>query len=176
MNKGINLQIGIENYRKTINALHAHGIGVVGAFIIGNNHESPHYYQKLARFIVRSGIDAVQIAILTPLPGTRFMDRIQEKGDLLYEDFPKNWDQFRLSYVVHRPEGLTAATIYTGNNYLKNYIYRFPRFHFRMLRSFLNLRKPVNFLAMYKFNKALKRSWMRSHYYGNYPTHFSSLS
>ena len=34
MKKGVNLRIGIENYKKVIDAFHSHGIGVVGAFIL----------------------------------------------------------------------------------------------------------------------------------------------
>jgi radical SAM superfamily enzyme YgiQ (UPF0313 family) len=75
MKKGVNLKIGVENYKNVVDAFHRHGIGVIGAFIIGNDHESPAYYKELASFLIHSGIDVVQLAILTPLPGTEFMEQ-----------------------------------------------------------------------------------------------------
>jgi radical SAM superfamily enzyme YgiQ (UPF0313 family) len=172
MKKGINLKIGIENYKKVIDAFHTHGIGVVGAFILGNDHESPNYYKEMAKFIVRAGIDVVQLAILTPLPGTEFMAQMEKEGRLLYHSFPKDWDKYRLSYVVQEPKGLKPETIYIGNNYIKNYIYSFPWTQYRMLRSFFSLNNLTNFYAVYRYNKALEKSWQGSHYFQKYPAKF----
>ena len=172
MKKGINLKIGVENYKKVVAAFHRHGIGVVGTFIVGNDHESPAYYKQLAKYLVRSGIDAVQITIMTPLPGTQLMAQIQEEGRLLYHNFPQDWDRFRLSYLVREPEGVDAETVYIGDNYVKNHIYSFPRNQWRLIKSFFSLRNLTNFYAIYRFNQALKRSWQGSHYYQKYPSKF----
>ena len=172
MKKGINLKIGVDNYKKVVKALHSHGIGVVGAFIIGNDQESPLYYKQLAKFLVRSGIDVVQMAILTPLPGTAFMDQVKKEGGLMYQNFPSDWDKYRLSYVVRKPQGVEPETIYIGDNYVKNHIYSFPWNQYRMLKTFLSLRNPTNSYAVYRFNKALKKSWQGSHYFRKYPAKF----
>jgi radical SAM superfamily enzyme YgiQ (UPF0313 family) len=172
MKKGINLKIGVENYKKVIDTFHKFGIGVVGAFVIGNNHESPSYYRELAKFLVHAGIDVVQLAILTPLPGTDFMDQMQKEGSLLYRNFPEDWAKYRLSYVVRKPEGVSPEMIYTGNNYIKNYIYSFPINQYRMVKSCLNLKNLTNFYATFLFNKALKKSWLASHYHTKYPIKF----
>jgi radical SAM superfamily enzyme YgiQ (UPF0313 family) len=172
MQKGINLKIGVENYKKVVKALHYHGIGVVGAFIIGNDHESPLYYRQLAKFLVRSGIDVVQMAILTPLPGTVFMGQMEKYDRLLYKNFPEDWDKYRLSYVVRQPEGVEPETIYIGDNYVKHHIYSFPWNQYRILKSFLSMRNPKNSYAVYRFNKALKKSWQGSHYFRKYPAKF----
>ena len=174
MKKGINLKIGVNNYKKVVNSLHSFGIGVVGAFIIGNDYESPLYYKQLAKFLAQSGIDVVQMAILTPLPGTAFMGQVEKEGGLLYRNFPEDWDKYRLSYVVRQPQGVEPETIYIGDNYVKNYIYSFPRNQYRMLRSFFSMRNPGNAYAVYRFNKALKKSWQGSHYYKKYPSKFPS--
>ena len=172
MKKGINLKIGIDNYKRVIDAFHRRGIGVVGAFILGNDFESPNYYEEMARFLVRTWIDVVQLAILTPLPGTAFMNQMEKEGRLLYHSFPDDWDKYRLSHVVHEPQGLEPETIYIANNYIKNHLYSFPRNHYRMLRSFISLKNMTNFYAVYRYNQALKRSWQGSHYFKKYPAKF----
>jgi radical SAM superfamily enzyme YgiQ (UPF0313 family) len=173
MNKGINLKTGVDNYKKVIDTFHKYGIAVLGAFIIGNDHESPVYYKELADFLITSGVDIVQISVLTPLPGTRLMEQFQQSGRILYEDLPNDWDKYRFSYMVHLPEGITEDTIYMGNNYLKKRIYSFPLYQYRLVRSFFKLKNPTNAYTVYKMNKALKKSWLHSHYNRKYLPDFT---
>jgi len=172
MKKGINLKIGVENYKKVVDCFHKYGIGVLGAFIIGNDNESPPYYKELADFLVQSGIDIVQITLLTPLPGTQLMEQLQRNDRLIYYDFPHDWDKYRFSYMVHQSKGVEIETIYTGNNYIKDRIYSFPTYQYRLIRSFLNLRNITNFVAVYKANQGYKKGWLNSHYYQNFPLRF----
>jgi radical SAM superfamily enzyme YgiQ (UPF0313 family) len=169
MKKGVNLKTGVEKYQKVVDTFHKHGIGVFGAFVIGNDHESAAYYKALAQFLLRSGIDIVQISILTPLPGTTLMERLQKEGRLIHTDFPQDWDKYRFSYMVHQPQGVETDTVYMGDNFIKNRLYSFPAYPYRILKSLSNLKNPSNFYASYKFNQALKRSWRHSHYYNKYP-------
>jgi radical SAM superfamily enzyme YgiQ (UPF0313 family) len=172
MKKGVNVRMGVENYRRVIRAFHRHGIGVIGSFIIGNDHESPDYYRQLARFLVAAGVDIVQMFILTPLPGTALFERMSAEGRLLNVDFPADWAKYRLSYAVRKPIGIQPETIYRGDNYIKHHIYSFPRYQYRMLKSFLGLRNLVSFVAVRRFNRAVKRGWLGSHYYREYPATF----
>ncbi len=61
MRKGINLKIGVDNYKKVINIFHKFGIAVLGAFIIGNDYETLEYYKEMTTFLLESGIDIFQI-------------------------------------------------------------------------------------------------------------------
>jgi radical SAM superfamily enzyme YgiQ (UPF0313 family) len=172
MGKSVNLTVGVQNYRNVVRTFHRHGIGVLGAFIIGHDGETSKYYQDLARFMVRSGIDMFQVSILTPLPGTALMEDFQREGRMLFSDFPGDWDRYRFSYVVHRPDRISAETIYTGDNLIKHRLYRFPTQALRLVRSAIALRDPFRIAAVYKLNRALKKSWMHSHYRRNYPARF----
>lgn len=171
MHKGVNLRTGVQNYRTVVRRLHEEGIGVLGAFILGNDYETTQYYEELANFIVSSGIDMVQISLLTPLPGTALMEQLQSEGRLLYNDFPSDWEKFRFSYLTHRPEGIDPDTVYTADNYIKKRLYSFPTYPIRLLRSFFWIRNPQRSFIVYKLNDALKRSWQNSHYRQAYPDH-----
>jgi len=175
MKKGVNLKIGVENYKRVVDTFHKYGIGVLGAFIIGNDYESPKYYRELAEFLVLSNIDIIQITILTPLPGTTLMEQLQKEGRLVYQDFPQDWDKYRLSYMVHQPQGVESETIYTGNNYIKNRIYSFPIYQYRILKSLYNLKNLTNFYSSYQANQAYKKGWQNSHYYLKYPTNLTTI-
>ena len=168
MGKGINAEFGIINYKRVVDVFHKYGIAVMGAFIIGNDHENTHYYKQLSNFIVRSGIDIVQITILTPLPGTQLMEKLLEQNRIIFSNYPNDWDRYRFSHLVHQPEGTTEELIYTGDNHIKKKIYSFPTYQLRLIKSWRSLSKH-SFYATLKFNQALKRGWKNSHYYGHYP-------
>jgi len=168
MKKGINVKTGVDNYRRVIDTFHKYGIGVFGAFIIGNDFETKEYYEALADYLVHSGIDMFQISILTPLPGTELMEDIVTCDGLRYRDFPKDWDKYRFSYVVHKTKGVDLETIYAADNYIKKRLYSFPAYPVRMLKSMLNLGHWKRFYAVYKLNQALKMSWQNAHYYDKY--------
>lgn len=169
MRKNINLKTGPDNYRRVVDAFHKHGVGVVGSFMIGNDYESPKHFRHLAGFLVRSKIDAVQMTITTPLPGTAFMKQMQEEDRLLYKSFPEDWAKYRLSYVTRKIKGVDSETVYRGNNYIKNHIYKFPISQYRALRTCLSMRNMVNSYGVRRFNAGCKRGWMHSYSYRNFP-------
>ncbi len=167
MKKGINLKVGVENYKKIIDKFHKYGIGVLGTFIIGNENESKDYYEKLTEFIINSGVDAVQLSILTPLPGTELYERLKSQDRIIYNNYPEDWDKYRFSYLVHKVPGITEDELYAGNNYIKSKLYSPRIFMYRMLKSLLALKKWDSFSAIYRLNNVYKVSWQKSHYYQN---------
>jgi radical SAM superfamily enzyme YgiQ (UPF0313 family) len=170
--KGVNIKVGTENYKKVVDVFHKHGIGVLGAFIIGSDYEIPEYHKILTEFLIKSGIDIFQISLLTPIPGTDFIEQLEKEGRLLYTNYPLDWDKYRFSYIVHRLNGSTPELIYTASNYIKKRIYSFPTYQLRLLKSFLNLKKLTNWIAIYKLNQGYKKAWKNSHYYSKHPSDF----
>ena len=170
MRKGVNLRKGVHQYKNVVHAFHRHGIGVMGAFIIGNDFESSGYYKKLAKFLLHSGIDIFQLSLLTPLPGTRLMEEMVNSNSILYSDYPADWEKYRLSYLVHQPQGIDPKDVYWGHNYIKKCLYQFPHYPIRMIKSFFNLKNVNNFIVTLKFNQALKKSWKNAHYYQSVST------
>jgi radical SAM superfamily enzyme YgiQ (UPF0313 family) len=169
MKKGINLKFGTENYKKIVDVFHKYGISVYGAFILGNDFESPVFYEKLGNFLVSSGIDIIQLSLLTPLPGTNLMEQLEQEGRLIYNNFPEDWEKYRFSYIVHEPKGIEPEIIYAATNFLKKRIYSFPTYLFRMIRSLFSLNIGANLYVTLKYNQALKKGWENSHYYDKYP-------
>jgi len=56
--------------QETVARLHRHGIAMLGAFIIGLPDDDLGVVDRIVRFVQEAKIPLVQIAILTPLPGT----------------------------------------------------------------------------------------------------------
>ena len=96
------------------------------------------------------------------------MDQLTDEKRMIYTDYPADWEKYRFSYMTHIPKGMEPEDVYQGNNLIKGWIYRFPVFQYRMIRSFLSLRKAASAYAVEKLNKALKASWLNSHYHDRF--------
>jgi hypothetical protein len=60
--------------------------------------------------------------------------------------------------------------VYIGNNYIKERIYSFPTFQYRLLKSFYHLKRISSFYAVVRMNQSLRKSWKNSHYSYKYPS------
>lgn len=172
MHKGVNLKNGVDNYRRVVDTFHKYGIAVLGSFVIGNDNESQDYYEELGDFLIRAGVDIVQITLLTALPGTDLMETMVKEKRLIFDNYPHDWAKYRFSHMVHQPQGVDEETVYIGSNYIKNRIYSFPYYQYRMMRSFCALKNFKSFLMAYRANQAYKKGWLNSHYHKRYPVKF----
>jgi radical SAM superfamily enzyme YgiQ (UPF0313 family) len=109
--KKMNLRIGVDAYEETFRRINSHGIAVLGAFIYGMDGDTPEKLRRRTDYILRSGVDVMQITYLTPLPGTRLFARLHSEGRLLYTDFPAEWDRYDMTEVTHQPASMEAQAL-----------------------------------------------------------------
>jgi radical SAM superfamily enzyme YgiQ (UPF0313 family) len=105
--KKLNLKKGKDGYREVFKRINRHGIAIMGAFIYGMDSDTPEKLRRRTDYIQHSGVDAVQLTYLTPLPGTRLFNRIRDEGRLLYTNFPADWERYDLMNVVYKPALMT---------------------------------------------------------------------
>jgi radical SAM superfamily enzyme YgiQ (UPF0313 family) len=65
-----------------IRRIYAHGIDVLGGFIIGFDGDTLDAFDTQARFITDAGIQAAMVGLLTALPRTPLYERLQREGRL----------------------------------------------------------------------------------------------
>ena len=111
INKQLNLTQVVESYKAAIRRLHRAGIAVLGAFIFGMDSDTPETLRHRADYIIHSGVDAMQMTFLTPLPGTRLFNRLLEESRLLYTDFPKDWERYGMTEVTYQPQAMESVIL-----------------------------------------------------------------
>jgi radical SAM superfamily enzyme YgiQ (UPF0313 family) len=115
MNKPLNVKVHTR-YEKTFERINDYGIAVLGAFIYGMDTDTKDALSRRTDYILNSGVDVMQTTYLTPLPGTRLFERLQKENRLIYTDFPKDWNQYDMTEVVHTPGSLTVDDLETAMN------------------------------------------------------------
>lgn len=106
---------GIEEYKRVINAVHAHGIGVVGLFVLGLDGDTPDVFESTWNFVRESELDAVSFTIMTPYPGTELRREYEAQGRLLPN---VSWDKYDTAHVVFRPKQMTVEELRRGYDWI----------------------------------------------------------
>ena len=140
----------VATYVESAKKLRAHGIGILGSFVLGWDGDGPDVFERTFRFCEEARLEAAIFPILTPYPGTRVRERLVAEGRILTND----WRDYDMEHVTFRPKGMTVEQLQRGYDELTRRFYSFGSmwrrlgFH-RSLPAF----GPMNF----GFRSALKR-------------------
>jgi radical SAM superfamily enzyme YgiQ (UPF0313 family) len=68
---------------EAVETIHAHGMQVMGGFIVGFDHDSEGIFDAQIQFIQQVGIVVAMVVVLTALPKTRLWKRLEAENRLL---------------------------------------------------------------------------------------------
>jgi radical SAM superfamily enzyme YgiQ (UPF0313 family) len=126
--KGFNDSRG---YMNRIGAIRRSGIGVVAGMIVGMDNDDPGVFERTLSFLQKARIDALQLNIMTPLPGTPLFGDFERDGRITDHD----WSHYDFRHCVFEPSRMTAADLQDGADWLYRQYYRLDRIVLRALRS-----------------------------------------
>ena len=72
-----------QDVLSSVRAIYAYGIDVLGGFIVGFDNDTLESFDGQYRFIMKSGIQAAMVGLLTALPKTPLYERLKGAGRLL---------------------------------------------------------------------------------------------
>ncbi len=99
-----------RDYAACVNRLHELGIMINGSFVFGMDYDDKDTFKRAVDWGIEHAITTATYHILTPYPGTRQYQRMEEEGRILTHD----WDKYDTRTVVYQPKGLSAHELKTG--------------------------------------------------------------
>jgi len=114
MHKPVNLRPNTKNFSDAIKKIHDHGIAIVGCFIFGADTQDKDVFRRTVDFALANDIDAIQMTLETPLPGTAFYKQMVEENRLLLTDFPNDWRHYNIFEPVFHMKSFTPREAYEG--------------------------------------------------------------
>jgi radical SAM superfamily enzyme YgiQ (UPF0313 family) len=118
-------------YAQQLAAIRRAGIGIVAGIIVGMDGDDAGVFERTLRFLEQVRIDAIQLNILTPLPGTPLFADMERAGRMTDCD----WSHYDYRHVVFRPARMTAEELQTGADWLYGQFYRLDRIFWRFARG-----------------------------------------
>lgn len=111
VNKRLNLKIGVDAYEEAFRRINQHGIAVLGAFIYGMDGDTSEKLRQRTDYILKSGIDVIQVTYLTPLPGTKTFNKLKDEERLLYTNFPSDWIHYDMTEATYKPLSMSPEEL-----------------------------------------------------------------
>lgn len=120
-----------SSYIERISRIRRAGIGVIAGIIVGMDHDTTGVFEATLGFLKKSGIDAIQVNILTPLPGTPLFEDLNKDGRII----DRRWEHYDYRHVVFQPSMMTTEDLQDGADWLYNKFYRLDRILLRTVKA-----------------------------------------
>ena len=101
-----------RRYLQVVRDLQDHGIAVWASFVFGLDHDTPDIFARTLEFAREARLFMALFAMLTPYPGTRLYQRLEQEGRLLDHRWwlhPRPRDE-----PLHVPRSMTPDQLHRG--------------------------------------------------------------
>jgi len=125
----------VDKYKRVIDRFHDHGIVVEAGMMFGFDEDRADIFEKTYNFFYELNLDLMQIAAVTPMPGTSFYERVKAEGRII----STNWDDYDCKKVVFRPKNMTPEELRDGTDWLRKEFYSYKSILKRGFSNFASL-------------------------------------
>lgn len=101
----------LEKYEEHIETIQTMGIGVMGAFIIGLDTDTVSSFDRIAGFVLKNNLYAMQLTVLTPFPGSRLRERLLAENRITNIN---DWTRYTCNDINIIPRNMTPEQLRGG--------------------------------------------------------------
>ncbi len=117
-----------KEYESVIEKIYSRGISIVGAFVLGFDCDDETVFENTVQFIMDHHIAFPQITILTPFPGTKLYERMEQEGRILHKD----WSKYTTSTVCFQPALMSPEFLQNGYEWVLQQLFAYPNIYKRL--------------------------------------------
>lgn len=125
----------VEAYASKIRRIRKAGIGVQAGMIVGLDSDDLSVFRRNLEFLQKNRIGALQLAILTPQPGTPLREIFVRDNRIIDND----WRHYDYRHTVIRPRNMSAGQLQNGADWLYTQFYRLDRVILRTLGTLFRI-------------------------------------
>lgn len=106
-----------RRYREAVAAIHRHGMYVEAGVMVGFDADGVNVFRQTLGMLDEVGIDAVQLSVFTPLPGTEAFTAM--RGRI----FDTDWEHYDFRHAVFTPARMSAEELQAGADWMIRQFY-----------------------------------------------------
>lgn len=144
---------------EVVSKCHEAGIGVVGLFVTGFDHDTVETYPAMWEFLRETELDGVSLTVLTPFPETPFRKQCIEEGRLL--ETP--WSYYDTAHITYKPKHMTVEEMQAGYDWLIKKVYspwQIARRGFNSWRRYPLSQAHKKFFGSFSTDYGFRRTYM----------------
>ena len=134
-----------DKYSEQIKIIKKHGIDISTEMVVGAEGDTLESIKATAKFVADNGIAVPRFYILTPIPGTKFWDEMQEQNRIYNTDIYS----YNSCEAVHFPKNMTPEELTKAYWELYNEVYTMKSIAKRTIFTKAFFRRP--FLVLFYF-------------------------
>jgi len=133
----------VENYAKAIKKIKDYGMSVCGFFMFGFDHDTLDLFDKTLQAMYSWELDEASFSIVTPYPGTRLFNRLENEGRITNYD----WSRYAEGNLNLKPKGLSEDELIEGIKRISSDFYSIKN----ILKRSINVKgsSPINFFVQF---------------------------
>ena len=140
----------VSEYIPAIKKIHNHGMLIQASFVLGFDFDKKDIFSKTEEFVRKSEVGIPFGLILTPYPGTKLYDRLDNEKRILTKD----WDKYNGSTAVFKPANMTAEYLTKNTDKLNDNWHKYMRSIERIIKNmsfgFYSLTETLSLELYYK--------------------------
>lgn len=137
-----------DKYAEQIKIIRKHGIDISTEMVVGADGDTLETIKNTAKFISDNHIAIPRFYILTPIPGTKFFDEMQEQNRIYNPDIYS----YNSCEAVHIPKNMTPEELTKAYWDLYNEVYSMKSIVKRTLLTRVFFRRPIDALFYFGIN------------------------
>ena len=148
----------VNKFEKMIKRIHDKGMAIQGGIIFGFDEDTPDIFDKTLEKMNEWGLDALEVNILTPFPGTPLFDRFEKEDRILTKD----WGRYNQVDVVFNPKNMTPKELFEGAKKVAKEFYTVPNVLKRFTCAMVTTKSLFGILPAatnFSFRKYYKRDY-----------------
>ncbi len=110
----------IDDLEGALKQIKKMGILIHASMIFGFDNDTKTVFNDTVRFLIKNKVSTVSFNILTPYPGTKTFEDLNNAGRLLTRD----WKYYDHNTVVFQPENMTPYELQCGKTHARKKFYR----------------------------------------------------
>lgn len=142
-----------------VRRIQKNGINVVGSFIMGIDSDKKGISEIAAKACDAYELDAANILILTPLPGTALFTEMEQQKRIIANNYPEDWKYYTLCHPVAEYKNFTWPQLMDEVSNFNDIYYSYSKMTRRIIRMIFRLWHSPRALAVgilsnlsYRFN------------------------
>jgi radical SAM superfamily enzyme YgiQ (UPF0313 family) len=109
----------VEETEEAIRVIQDHGIAFHPSIVLGLDTDTRAIFDDTLEFLQRNRIPSLTVNVMTPYPGTRIHQRLEEEGRLITND----WFYYNHKSVVFRPKNMSPEELQDGYRHVMRSFY-----------------------------------------------------
>ncbi|MDY6903780.1 MAG: radical SAM protein [Thermodesulfobacteriota bacterium] len=144
------------DYKQALKNINRAGIGVLGAFLYGNDIDTEEKLLARADFVANDRVDLMHQMILTPIPGSQLYATMEKENRIVCNNYPDDWEYYNGFSLIQIPRNMSRKEFLRIYRQCMEKTYAYHTLWLKAMRTLIHTRHAEVAIAALRSNFGFK--------------------